>query len=179
MRHFVTTSMLATFVLLAGAVCLAQDTKPDAAGAKTDSPEMWEAYKKMWEGQWETTFQMADGGEGRGECTAEVILDGHAVLISRTWNSPQSSVKQMVLGCWCPKQKAIVLHGVGGGGGQMATVIKLVDGEEHATISRIAADGTENSSRTVSTVIDKDTCQVRFLEGQFEGAEITWKRKKN
>lgn len=58
------------------------------------------------------------------------------------------------------------------------SVVKLVDGKEHSSISRIAVDGTENSSRIVATVIDEDTNQVTFVEGRYEGAELIWKRKK-
>ena len=66
MRRFVTTFMFVS-VLLTAAVCLAQDNKSDAAGAKSDSPAMWEAYKKMWEGKWETKGTMpVDHGKNPG-----------------------------------------------------------------------------------------------------------------
>ena len=110
MRRFVTMSMLFSVVLLAGGICFAQDKQADAAGAKADSPDMWAAYKKMWEGQWETTVPMPDGGELKGETKFEVILDGHAVLMTRNWSSGQNTFKEMALGSWCPKQKAIVLN---------------------------------------------------------------------
>lgn len=174
MRSVVTTSALVSMVLLAGNVCLTQDS----SSSNSNSSEMWEAYKKMWEGKWEVTIRMDDGGEGRGEKIVEVILDGRAVWISDTWSSPQGSLQQRALGSWCPKQQAIVLHGVGGGGGRTMSVVKLVDGKEHSSISRIAVDGTENSSRIVATVIDEDTNQVTFVEGRYEGAELIWKRKK-
>lgn len=174
MRRFVTTSVLVWVVLLAGNVCLAQDS----SSATSNSSEMWEAYKTMWEGKWEATIPRDDGGEGRGETNVEVILDGHAVWISRTWSFPERSVEQRMLGSWCPKQQAIVLHGVGGGGGQTMSIVTLVDGNEHSSISRIASDGTESNSRTVTTVIDKDSYHMKFVEGQFEGTEFTWKRKK-
>ena len=46
MRRFVTMSMLVSVVLLACGVCFAQDKQADAAGAKADSPDMWEAVQE-------------------------------------------------------------------------------------------------------------------------------------
>jgi hypothetical protein len=174
MRRFVKTSMLVSMVLLAGTVCLGQDR----SSAASNSSEMWEAYKKMWEGKWEVTLRTGDGGEGRGEKIVEVILDGRAVWISDTWSSQLGSVQQRTLGSWCPKQQAIVLHRVGGGGGRTMSVVKLVDGKVHSSNSHIAVDGTENSSRVVAAVIDEDTNQVTVVEGLYAGTDLTWKRKK-
>lgn len=49
---------------------------------------------------------------------------------------------------------------------------------ERHNISLIDADGTDEGSRTVVTVMDKDTHQLKFVEGRFAGGELTWKRKK-
>ena len=177
MRRFVTMSMLVSVVLLAGGFCFAQDKQADAAGTKADSPDMWAAYKKMWEGQWETTVPMPDGGELKGETKFEVILDGHAVLMTRNWSSGQNTFKEMALGSWCPKQKAVVLNGNDSAGGRFESIAKLVDGEEEDSFSRIAPDGTEDVSRTTVTVDSENTYQQKITEGRYAGAEVTWKRK--
>jgi hypothetical protein len=179
MRRIVTSSILASVVLLAGTVCLAQEKKSDAAGAKADSPEMWEAYKKMWEGKWETTVPMPNGGELKGVATIEVILDGHAVLVTRNWSTGQNAFHEKALGSWCPKRKVIVLDVCDSAGGRAESIVKLVDGEEQNSISRTALDGTEESTRTIVTVTDKDTYQLKITEGRYAGAEVTWKRKKD
>ena len=62
--------MFVSVVLLACGVCFAQDKQADAAGAKADSPDMWEAYKKVWEGEWEATITFPadlDNGPKKGD----------------------------------------------------------------------------------------------------------------
>ncbi len=176
MRRFVTTSMFA-LVLLTAAVCVAQDDKSDDAGAKADSPAMWQAYKKMWEGKWETTITMPDG-EVTAASTVEVIVGGKAVLSSATWTYQGGTLNIKSIGNWFPKRKSIVVHTVGSDGGQSDAVITLDNGEERGSTSFIDADGTEESSKSVVTLIDPDTIKVTFLEGRFAGGEFTWKRKK-
>ncbi len=178
MRRFVTMSMLVSVVLLVGGICFAQDKQTDAAGAKADPSDMWAAYKKMWEGEWTTTIAMPDGGELKCESTIEVILDGNAVQITRTWSLTQGTLKMKALGSWCPKRKAIVIHEVNSHGGRTESVVTLVNGEERNSLSHFAPDGTEESSRVVTTVIDSDTYQLKFVEGRFAGGELTWIRKK-
>ena len=178
MRRFVTMSMLVSAVLLVGDICFAQDKQADAAGAKADSPDMWAAYKKMWEGQWETTIQTPNGDEVKGESTVEVILDGKAVLSTSTWRLRGDTMNQKTIGSWCPKRQSIVVHGVDSSGGLSDEVLTLVNGEERGSTSFIDADGTEGISKTVITLIDKDTIKVTFVEGRFAGAEFSFKRKK-
>ncbi len=139
---------------------------------------MWTAYKKMWEGQWEATVPLPDGGELKGETKIEVILDGKAVLTTGTWKLRGESMNEKTIGSWCPKRKAIVVHGVDSSGGQSESVITLANGEERGSTSFIDADGTEGISKTVITLIDKDTIKVTFVEGRFAGAEFSFKRKK-
>jgi hypothetical protein len=177
MRRFVTLSMFVS-VLLTAAVCLAQDNKSDAAGAKADAPAMWEAYKKMWEGKWETTITMPNGEEVTAKSTVEVILNGKAVLSSATWTYQGGTLNIKSIGSWCPKRKSIVVHTVGSDGGQSEAVITLDNGEERGSTSFIDADGTEESNKSVVTLIDPDTIKVTFLEGRFAGGEFTWKREK-
>ncbi len=190
MRCFVTTSMFVS-VLLAAAVCLAQDKKPDAAGAKADSPDMWEAYKKMWEGKWETKGTMPADLPGKvviknGErytvpMMDEVILNGHAMLINTTFRLGDSEhvIEQKGLACWCPKQKAVLLYELNDIGERSEGVVKTGNGVEHMTLTNIDAEGLTTTSHTQSTAIDQDTIKGKFLDGPFEGFEITWKRKKN
>ena len=177
MRRVVITLMLVWAVLLTCGFCFAQDKQADAAGAKTDSPDMWQAYKQMWEGEWETTVPMPNGGELKGEAKIEIILDGHAVLVTRVFSSDQSTFKEKALGSWCPKRKAIVLNGNDSAGGRTESIVKLVDGEEQDSNSRVAPDGTEESSRLTVTISDKDNYHLKITEGRYAGAELTWKRK--
>ena len=178
MRRFVTMSMLVSAVLLACEVCLAQDKQSDAAGAKADSPDMWEAYKKMWEGEWEATVPLPDGGELKGETKIEVILDGKAVLTTGTWKLRGETMNQKTIGSWCPKRQSIVVHGVDSSGGLSDEVLTLVNGEERGSTSFIDADGTEESNKSVITLIDPDTIKVTFVDGRFAGGEFSFKRKK-
>ncbi len=189
MRRFMTTSMFVSVVLLAGALCLAEDTKPDAAGAKTDSPEMWEAYKKMWEGQWETTFTMSEdatdgSGLKRGEkieatMTDEVILDGNGMLITRIIRNAQDQVisQQKCLASWCPKEKAILLRELSSDGARSDGVIMMLDGQEHHRSTHTDAKGNQTVIRLVVTGVDKDNNRLQIVEGPLSGFEITWKRK--
>ncbi len=188
MRRFMSTSMFVSVVLLAGAVCLAQDAKPDTAGAKSDSPDMWEAYKQMWEGQWETTITFSedlDNGPKKGDTIAatltnEVIVSGHGMLVTRLIRSPSGELlmEQKGLACWCPKQKAILLHELNTMGGRGESVIKLVDGQEHSAGSFIDADGNASSISTTTSVIDKDTNKIKIVDGLMKGFEIVYKRTK-
>ena len=178
MRRFVTLSMF-VLVLLTTAVCLAQDNKSDAAGAKADSPAMWETYKKMWEGKWETTITTPNGEDVTAKSTVEVILDGKAILESATWSYSGGTMSLKRIGNWCPKRKSIVTHTVDTWGGQSEAVITLVDGEERGTATFVDADGTEDSTKSVITVSDNDTIKVAFVEGRWAGGGFTWKRKKD
>ena len=188
MRRFVTMSLLVLVVLLAGGICFAQDKQADAAGAKADSPDMWAAYKKMWEGEWEATITFAvdlDNGPKKGDkftatLTNEVIVFGHGMLVTRLIRSPSGELvmEQKGLASWCPKQKVILLHELNTMGGRGDSVIKLVDGQEHSTASFIDADGKESSISTITAVVDKDTNKIKIVDGPMEGFEITYKRTK-
>lgn len=178
MRHVLTASLMALAVLLGSGASMAQERQPGDAGAEAESSDMWTAYKKMWEGEWTTTVSIPDGGELKCETTIEVILDGNAVEITRIWSMAQGDLKMKALASWCPKRKAIVIHEVYSHGGRAEAVVTLVNGEERNNMSLIDPDGTEESSLAVTTVVDSDTYQRKFVEGRFAGADITWKRKK-
>ncbi len=189
MRRFVTTSMFIPVVLLACGVCFAQDKNPDAAGAKTESPDMWEAYKKMWEGKWETTITMPmdvpgtaikKGDRFTGTMTDEVIVNGNGLLVTRIFRNPNGEVvvEQKGLASWCPKQKAILLHEVSTIAGRTEGVIKMVDGQEQHASTEIDAQGQETAGCTVTTSINENANQIKVTEGPYKGFEMTWKRKK-
>ncbi len=188
MRRFVTTSMLVSVVLLAGGICFAQDKQTDAAGAKADTSDMWAAYKKMWEGQWETTITFPvdlDNGPKKGDkitatLTNEVIAFGHGILVTRLIRSSGGELvmEQKGLASWCPKQRVILLHELNTMGGRGDSVIRIVDGQEHLAASFIDADSKESSISTITAVVDKDTNKIKILDGPMEGFEITYKRTK-
>ena len=169
MQRFVTTATLFAAVLLAGTVCFAQDAKP----------EMWDAYKKVREGKWETTLTTAEGVVVTATLNVEVIFDGKAVLESATWTSGGGTLNLKGIGNWCPKQKSIVTRTVDSWGGHSEAVITLADGEERGSTTLIDADGTEDSTKSVTTVIDNDTLKVAFVEGRWAGGGFTWKRKRD
>ncbi len=173
MPRFVKASVLASAVLFVAGACFAQD-KQGVAGSK----DMWAQYKKMWVGEWVTTHTTQNGDEIRGEMTIEPIVDGKAVLITRTWRMPTGDAVQKALGSWCPKKQAIVLNEVSTYGTRTEVVLKLVDGEERGVASHVNEDGTEDSSRTIATAVDDNTRRFKMTEGRFEGVELTWKRKK-
>jgi hypothetical protein len=58
-------------------------------------------------------------------------------------------------------------------------VITLANGEERSSTILLEADGTEDSTKSVTTVIDNDTLKVAFVEGRWAGGGFTWKRKKD
>lgn len=190
MRRFVATSLLVSAVLLAAEVCFAQDKQPAAAGAKAESQDMWAAYKKMWEGEWEATITMPQDVEGnpkikKGDTlsavmTDEVIFGGNGLLITRIFRNVRGEVisEQKGLANWCPKQKAIILREISNDGGSSNAVIKMIDGQEHNTSTEIDAQGTETVSRLVVTAIDNNTHQFKVIDGLMAGFEMTWKRKK-
>ena len=169
MQRFVTTAALCSAVLLSGTVCFAQEAKP----------EMWDAYKKLWEGKWETTLTTPEGVVVTATSTIEVILGGKAILESATWSYSGGTMSLKRIGNWCPKQKSIVTHTVDTWGGQSEAVITLLEGEERGTATFVDADGTEDSTKSVITVIDNDTLKVAFVEGRWAGGGFTWKRKKD
>lgn len=179
MRHVLTAaSVMALAVLLGFGVSIAQEKQPGDAGAKAESPDMWTAYKKMWEGEWTTSIPMPDGGELKCDTTIEVILDGNAVEITRNWSLAEGTLKLKALASWCPKRKAIVIHEVNSHGGRTEAVVTLLNGEERNSMTLIDPDGTEESSLALTKVIDSDTYQLKFVEGRFAGGDLTWKRKK-
>ncbi len=181
MQRFMTFSVLAPLVWLTGSMCMAQETKP----------VMWEAYQKMWEGTWETTLTMpidlpgkvaiTKGDEFTGTMTDEVILDGHAMLITRTFRRAKDGLilEQKGLASWCPKKKAILLYELSSTGERAESVITLVPGQEEVTGTGYDADGNESTSRTQSTVTDPNTITLKFLDGPLKDFEVTWKRKKS
>ncbi len=179
MRHIRMTSMLVSAALLAGTTSFAQEKQSDAGGAQAASPDMWEAYKKMWEGKWETAITTPEGEQVSATMTFEVILDGTAVLTSATWSFRGGSMDIKSLESWCPKRKSIVAHSVNSWGGHGEGVFTLVTGEERGSTTFVDPDGTEGSDKSVSNLIDQDSIKVKFVEGRFAGAEFTWKRKKN
>ena len=121
------------------------------------------------------------GEEFTGTMTDEVILDGHGMLITRVFRRASDGLilQQKGLAGWCPKQKAVLLHEFANMGERSESVIKIVDGREHLTGKDIDAEGSEFTSHTQATVVDQNTITLKFLDGPFEGFEITWKRKKN
>lgn len=177
MQRFTTTIALFCYVLLAGSICFAQEGTPEG-GAQPASPEMWDAYKKRWEGKWETTITTPDGVVVTATSTVEAILDGKALLGSETWSANGAALNLKRLCSWCPKRKSIVTHSVDSWGGHAAAVITLANGEERGLATLIDADGTEDSTKSVITVLDQDTIKVAFVEGRWAGSAFTWQRKK-
>jgi hypothetical protein len=179
MRHILMTSMLVAAALLVVTASFAQEKQSDAGGALAASPDMWEAYRKMWEGKWETAITTPEGDKATATMTVEVILDGKAVLTSATWSFRGGSIDIKSLEAWCPKRKSIVAHSVNSLGGHGEGVFTLANGEERGSTTFVDPDGTEGSDKSVSNLIDQDSIKVKFVEGRFEGGEFTWKRKKN
>jgi hypothetical protein len=179
MRHILMTSMLVAAALLVVTASFAQEKQSDAGGALAASPDMWEAYRKMWEGKWETAITTPEGDKATATMTVEVILDGKAVLTSATWSFRGGSFDIKSLDTWCPKRKAIVSHSANSLGGRAEAVFTLVNGEERGSTTYFDPDGTEDSNKSVSNLTDPDAINVKFVEGRFAGAEFTWKRKKN
>jgi hypothetical protein len=190
MRRFVATSLLVSAVLLAAEVCFAQDKQPAAAGANAESQDMWAAYKKMWEGEWVTSFTMPMDVEGSlgikkgdkftGTTKIEVILGGNGLLITRVFRNAKDEVvvEGKALASWCPKQKVILLHELATLGGHTEGISKVVDGQEHNTSTLIDAEGKESVTHSVGTVINENANKVKSIDGALAGLEVTWKRKK-
>ena len=189
MRHILTSLVLASIVLLGAAVCLAQEEDLENSGTKVGASDMWEAYKKMWEGNWETriTFPVSlPSGPQKGDTftatmSNEVIASGHGMLIARCIRTVNGAVvmEQKGLASWCPKRKAIILCEVNTDGGRGENVIEIVDGKEQMSATFIDASGDESSMKSTTSAPDVDTRTIRILDGPMADFEIVYKRKKS
>ena len=187
MRHILTSFLLTSVVLLGVTVCCAQEKDPENSGTKVAASDMWEAYKNMWEGNWETriTFPVSlPSGPQKGDTftatmSNELIASGHGMLITRCIRNVNGDVvmEQKGLASWCPKRKVIILCEVNTDGGRGENVIEVVDAKEHVSATFVDASGDESSMKSTTSAPDVDSRTIRILDGPMADFEIVYKRK--
>ncbi len=149
---------------------------------------MWQQYKQMWRGEWETSLLMPvdaeeiglkQGDMVTGIMTDRPILQGHGLQITRTFSNSAGDVvlTQRCLASWCPKAKKILLYELSSTGERTEAVIEMVDGQEHNSGTTTQADGEQITGKLIATMEGKNTRQLKVTEGPAAGFEITWTRK--
>ena len=189
MRRFMTTSAFVSIGLMTCVVCMAQNEQSDAPDAKANSPTMWQQYKQMWRGEWETSLVMPvdaeeiglkQGDKLTGTMIDKPILQGHGLQITRTFRNSEGDVvvTHRCLASWCPKVKKILLYELTSAGERTEAVIEIVDGEEHNSGTTIQPNGEQITGSVIVTKEGKNTRKLKVTEGPATGFEITWTRKK-